>query len=52
MVQSDKTILEWVNKNEPVAEGYSGSVPEMVIPLSLREVFLNFFANDAPYSFD
>ena len=36
----------------PIPDGFVRTVPEMVISLGVKEIFPNFFANDAPYSFD
>ena len=36
----------------PLPKGYTRPTPDMVIPMSVTDVFRNYFKNDAPYSFD
>ena len=48
----DEALIKWVNKTIPIKKGFKRSEPEVVIPLSVKDIFQNYFRNDAPFSFD
>ena len=49
---SESALLKWVDVNEPIPDGFVRSTPDIVIPMGIKDVFRNFFKNNAPYSFD
>ena len=49
---TDDLLLNWIRKDFKLADGFELTHDEMVLPLTVTELWDNFFADYAPYSFD
>ena len=45
-------LLNWIRKDFKIADGFELTHDEMVLPLTVTELWDNFFADYASYSFD